>query len=132
MVGAKRAFLEHLKKRQVSSATILKFEILLSMLESFAHDRPLAAIDTPIVERFRNTRNWSALTTAKYIERLRRFWKFAIRQKWAAENPAPDLELPRVPKQVAPLEPEELKRSAKKRQSIRGITRWRSCFAILV
>jgi hypothetical protein len=71
VVEAGKTFLEHLTKKQVSSATIRKFEILLSKLESFTHHSPLLVIDTPIVERFRNTWTWSPLTTAKYIERLR-------------------------------------------------------------
>lgn len=106
---AKRAFLEHLRQKRVSPATIRKFEILIGKLEAFTHNAPLPSIDTPIVERFRNTWTWSPLTTSKYIERLRRFWKFAMKQKWASENPALDLEMPKlIAKQVAPLEPEEV------------------------
>lgn len=109
VLEAKRAFLEHLRQKRVSPATIRKFEILLDMVEKFTHNAQLRAIDTPIVERFRNTWTWSPLTTAKYIERLRRFWKFAMKQKWATENPALDLEMPKVvAKQVAPFEPEEV------------------------
>lgn len=104
-----RAFLEHLRHKHVSAATIRKFEILLGMLKEFTRNAPLPAIDTPVVERFRNTWTWSPLTTAKYIERLRRFWKFAMKQKLAMENPALDLEIPKiVPGQVAPFEPDEL------------------------
>ncbi len=106
---AKKAFLEHLRQKRVSAATVRKFEILLDKLQAFTHNAPLPAIDTPVVERFRNTWTWSALTTAKYIERLRRFWKFAMKQKWATENPALDLEMPKIiARQVAPLEPEEV------------------------
>lgn len=106
---AEKAFLEHLRQKRVSAATVRKFEILLDKLQTFVHNAPLPSVDTPIVERFRNTWTWSALTTAKYIERLRRFWKFAMKQKWATENPALDLEMPKiVARQVAPLEPEEV------------------------
>lgn len=106
---AKLAFLEHLRQKRVSPATVHKFEILLDKLQKFTHNAPLPSIDTPIVERFRNTWTWSALTTTKYIERLRRFWKFAMKQKWATENPALDLEMPKVvARHVAPLEPDEV------------------------
>lgn len=110
---AQKVFLQHLKLKGISSATIRKFEILLSNLELFTHNLPLQQIDTPLVERFRNSWTWSPLTSGKYIERLRRFWKFAVKQKWTRENPALDLELPKVrPRQVAPFEPEELKKIA--------------------
>jgi integrase/recombinase XerD len=106
---AAEAFLEHLRYKQVSSATVRKFETLLGMLERFTHKAPLREIDTPTVERFRNTWTWSPLTTSKYIERLRRFWKFAMKQKWVTENPALDLEMPKiVPRQVAPFESDEV------------------------
>jgi site-specific recombinase XerD len=100
--------LEHLKKKRISAATVRKYEALLSKLEAFT-DKPIREIDTPMIEKFRNEWTWGATTTIKYIERLRRFFKYAIKQKWTGENPALDLELPKVPpKQVAPFEPEEL------------------------
>jgi site-specific recombinase XerD len=108
---ARKLFLEHLKKKNVSATTVRKFELILEKLEAFAQHKPLNAIDTPMVERFRNQWTWGSNTSAKYIERLRRFWKHAIKQKWATENPALDLEIPKIPpKQVAPFEPEELKK----------------------
>jgi integrase/recombinase XerD len=108
---ATAAFLEHLRQKRVSPATIRKFEILLDRLGTFTRNAQLRTIDTPIVERFRNTWTWSALTTAKYIERLRRFWKFAMKQKWVSENPALDLEMPKIlPRQVAPFEPDEVEK----------------------
>jgi integrase/recombinase XerD len=105
---AKRLFIEHLKKKNVSSATVRKFEIILDKLAAFT-DLPLNGINTPLIEKFRNEWTWSALTSAKYIERLRSFWKHAMRQEWVKKNPALDLAMPKVPpKQVSPFEPEEL------------------------
>jgi len=105
---AKKLFLEHLTKKNISSATIRKFEIILLQLEAFT-TLPLNAIDTPTIEKFRNQWTWSALTSSKYIERLRSFWKHAMRQEWVKKNPALDLAMPKVtPKQVSPFEPEEL------------------------
>lgn len=109
---AKVAFLAELKTRKVSAASIRKFELLLGSLEKWcARDgiEDMKDLDVPQVRAFRNEWTWGPLTSAKYLERTRQFFKFSVQNKWMSENPALFLKTPKIPPtQVAPFEPEEL------------------------
>lgn len=111
---ARTAYLDELRARNVSLAARRKFELLLGNLEADAVHDGLKHVDelTPDhVRNFRLTWTWGPRTSVKYLERLKSFFRFAVRFKWTAEDPTLNLKPPKVPPpSIEPFEPEELQK----------------------
>ena len=68
-------------------------------MEEFAKGRGLRFLvefDLPSVSQFRASCKDGPRSSAKKLERLRVFFRFAQKRKWIAENPPADLKAPRV------------------------------------
>jgi integrase len=56
----------------------------------------LSQLDTDSMGQFRNGWKDGALSASKKLERLRAFFRFAVRRKWITECPVSDLKAPKV------------------------------------
>jgi len=109
---ANRSFLAELEARNVGRPSIKRYEALLENFANFAaqhHVQTLAAVTVQELRNFRSSWTWSPITSVKYLERLRSYFKFCMQNKWVSDNPALLLKAPKVQqKQVSPFEPEEV------------------------
>jgi len=83
------------------------------MEEFAAHKgtRFLDQLDIDAMSEFRNGWKDGALSASKKLERLRAFFRFAMKRKWITENPVIDLKAPRVSmKPTMPFTQEEMSR----------------------
>lgn len=101
--------------RQLSKGTIGRYKYLYSQLEQFASGaglRDVRELDFAALSRFRATWKDGPLSGQKKLERLRAVFRFAIKIKAVSENPALELQMPRVGKiQRLPFTPEEMSRT---------------------
>lgn len=92
-------FLEDAKAQNLREPTIYKYELLSRQMAHFAQVcglRFLRQLDLPTLRKFRASwpnRNLGAL---KKLEYLRAFFRFAHESRWLDENPARNLESPKV------------------------------------
>lgn len=111
---AKLAYLEELRVRNVSAAARRKFELLLEKLEAHASHAGLKYVNELTqdqVRSFRLTWDWGPRTSVKYLERLKSFYRFAVRFKWTAEDPTLNLKPSKVPPaSIEPFDAEELQK----------------------
>ncbi len=82
--AATGAFLKELEARKISTTSIRKFELLFEALKKFAdyHRYVLQDLSVPQIREFRSTWKWGPLTQAKYLERLRQFFRFCQQNSW--------------------------------------------------
>ena len=94
-----KEFLADIEARKLADSTIRKYKLLNRQMEDFAKAsgfRFLTELDLPAVSRFRVGWKDGPRSSAKKLERLRAFLRFAMKRKWTTENPASDLKAPRV------------------------------------
>jgi integrase/recombinase XerD len=99
LVEAWTEFLADLDARKLADSTARKYRLLRRQMEGFAAARGLRFLpefDLAAAGEFRGTWKDGARSSAKKLERLRAFFRFAQRRKWVAENPATDLRAPKV------------------------------------
>lgn len=99
LADAWESFLADLEARKLSCETIRKYKLLESRMAAFAADKGLSLLadfDVDTLSRFRSTWKDGARTSAKTLERLRAFFRFAHDRNWTEKNPATRLKLPRV------------------------------------
>jgi integrase/recombinase XerD len=92
-------FLADMEARKLHDSTIRKYKLLERQLEAFAQQRGvrfLNELDIVAVGRFRSGWKDGARSSAKKLERLRAFFRFAQNRKWVQENPANGLKSPKV------------------------------------
>lgn len=80
-------------------STIRKYKLLNRQMDDYAQQvgyRFLAEFDLSAVSQFRSTWKDGQRSSAKKLERLRAFFRFAQKRKWISENPATDLKAPKV------------------------------------
>ena len=97
--AAWKEFLADLEARQLVDSTVRKYKLLSRQMEEHAKTvglRFLTEFDLPAVSAFRAGWNDGPRSSAKKVERLRAFLRFAQRRKWVAENPALELKAPRI------------------------------------
>jgi integrase/recombinase XerD len=97
--SAWKDFLADLEARKLADSTVRKYKLLNRQMEDFAKERGfrfLIEFDLPAVSQFRAEWKDGPRSSAKKLERLRAFFRFAQNRKWIAENPAADLKAPRV------------------------------------
>jgi len=92
-------FLADLEARKLADSTIRKYKLLNRQMEDFAKERGfrfLIELDLPAVSQFRAGWKDGPRSSAKKLERLRAFFRFAQKWKWVSDNPAADLKAPKV------------------------------------
>jgi integrase/recombinase XerD len=97
--AAWKEFLADIEARKLADSTVRKYKLLKRQMEEFANGRGfrfLVEFDLPPVSQFRASWKDGPRSSAKKLERLRAFFRFAQKRKWIAENPAVDLKAPRV------------------------------------
>jgi integrase/recombinase XerD len=97
--AAWKEFLADLEARQLADSTVRKYKLLHRQMEAYAKTvglRFLTEFDLPAVSAFRAGWKDGPRSSAKKLERLRAFFRFAQRRKWVAENPATELKAPRI------------------------------------
>jgi site-specific recombinase XerD len=99
LADAWESFLADLEARKLSYETIRKYKLLKSRITTFAADKGLSLLadfDVDALGRFRSTWKDGPRTSAKTLERLRAFFRFAHDRNWVERNPATRLKLPKV------------------------------------
>ena len=92
-------FLADIEARKLADSTIRKYKLLNRQMEGFAKERGfrfLTELDLPAVSQFRAGWKDGPRSSAKKLERLRAFFRFAQKRKWIPDNPASDLQAPKV------------------------------------
>ena len=92
-------FLADLEARNLSKSTIRKYRLLSRTMQEFAIQngfRFLKQLDLVTLRDFRLGWQDGPLSSAKKLERLRAFFRFAVESKWVDENPASKLKAPKV------------------------------------
>ncbi|MGH9437935.1 MAG: tyrosine-type recombinase/integrase [Terriglobia bacterium] len=113
MVEAINAFQE--QKADKAPETKRKYRRVLQVLATYCEQRQLRfvpdvtveALDAYVIERRKLNATW-----LKEIEILRQFFGFCVKRKWIDENPALDIERPRLPERddIVPYTPDEVVR----------------------
>jgi len=88
-----------LDARKLHPETIRKYRLLQKQMKEFvAHKGTscLGQLDIDSMGEFRNGWKDGALSASKKLERLRAFFRFAVKRKWITESPASDLKTPKV------------------------------------
>lgn len=121
---AAEKFIRELGSRHVTQTVIRKFEILLQeRLKAFCEGKGIRWLDELEVETVRDFRStWNILdrsprkqrgplgplTAAKYLERLKQFFKFCLENDWVRRNPAAPLKPAKIkPSPTMPLTEDE-------------------------
>jgi integrase len=94
-----KEFLTDLGARKLNDATVRKYKLLNRQMEGFAELRGLTVLadfGLTQVGQFRSEWKDGPRSSAKKLERLRAFFRFAQKRRWLAENPALDLKAPKV------------------------------------
>jgi integrase/recombinase XerD len=114
MEAAWTEFLADIEARKLAESTIRKYKLLKRQMEEFAKGRGfrfLVELDLPAVSQFRASWKDGPRSSAKKLERLRAFLRFAMKRKWVSENPAADLRAPKVTLcPTLPFTPEEMQK----------------------
>jgi integrase/recombinase XerD len=107
-------FMADLDARKLHPATVRKYSLLQKQMKEFAAHKGLdflSQIDIDAMGEFRNGWKDGALSASKKLERLRAFFRFAVKRKWVAECPVSDLKAPKVSmKPTMPFTHEEMSR----------------------
>ena len=94
-----KEFLADIEARKLNDSTLRKYKLLKRQMEDFAQRRGLRVLmdfDLSKVSQFRSEWKDGPRSSAKKLERLRAFFRFAQKRKWVAENPALDLKAPKI------------------------------------
>jgi integrase/recombinase XerD len=94
-----KEFLADLGARKLNDSTVRKYKLLNRQMEVFAEQRGLTVLadfGLTQVGQFRSEWKDGPRSSAKKLERLRAFFRFAQQRRWLAENPALDLKAPKV------------------------------------
>src|SRR5271157_115495 len=94
-----KEFLADIEARKLNDSTVRKYKLLKRQMEDFAQRcglHVLADFDLSKVGQFRSEWKDGPRSSAKKLERLRAFFRFALKRKWAPENPALDLKAPKI------------------------------------
>lgn len=114
VVDAWKEFLADIEARKLHASTIRKYKLLNRQMEAFCAQRGVQFLDElglSDIGRFRGEWKDGPRSSAKKLERLRAFFRFAQQRKWTPENPAIDLKAPKVTLcPTLPYTPEEMRR----------------------
>ncbi len=96
---ATERYLADAHQRNLQEATIYKYRLLFSQLKSFADKKGLRYVkqlDLEMLREFREGWKDGPRSRVKKLERLRSWLKFCVESKWADENHARNLKVPKV------------------------------------
>jgi integrase len=117
-------FISNARARNLQESTIRKHDLMRRQLQEFCEKRGLVFLGQLNVDQltqFRATWKLCPRTAAKALERLRSFFKFCVRSKWISENPASDIDPPKVQDaEVLPFSNEEVTAILKACDSFNG------------
>ncbi len=94
-----QSFLSDMEARNLNVSTVRKYRLLSRRMKDFAARRGfrfLAEINLVELRAFREEWKDGPLSSAKKLERLRAFFRFAQDSKWVEDNPASKLKTPKV------------------------------------
>jgi integrase/recombinase XerD len=94
-----KEFLADIEARRLHVATVRKYKLLNRQMEEYGRLHGLHFLDEfdlPSVSRLRSGWQDGPRSSAKKLERLRAFFRFAQKRKWVPENPATDLKAPKI------------------------------------
>ncbi len=97
---AAERYLADARERNLHESTIYKYRSLFAQLKAFALLKGLRYVkqlDLEMLARFRETWKDGPRARLKKLERLRAWLKFCVERKWAEENFARKLHVPKVP-----------------------------------
>jgi integrase/recombinase XerD len=92
-------FMADLDARKLHPATVRKYRLLQKQMKKFVANKGIgffSQLDVDMMGEFRNGWKDGALSASKKLERLRAFFRFALKRKWIAECPVSDLKAPKV------------------------------------
>jgi integrase/recombinase XerD len=99
LVRAWEDFLTDAQVRGLRDSTLRKYRHLKRQMDDYATRSGLSFLvdfDLEVLGRFRVEWKDGPRSSAKKLERLRAFFRFAQKRKWVAENPAVDLKAPKI------------------------------------
>src|SRR5258708_1953440 len=99
VADAWKDFLADIEARKLHESTARKYKLLNRQMEDFCKRHGiqlLDEVDLASVSRFRGEWTDGPRSSAKKLERLRAFFRFAQKRKWVPENPADDLKAPKI------------------------------------
>ena len=94
-----QAFLADLEARKLHASTTGKYKLLRRQMEAHAENNGLGFIDEfqlSSVSSFRASWKDGPRSSAKKLERMRAFFRFAEQRDWIRKNPAAELKAPKV------------------------------------
>lgn len=94
-----KEFLADIEARRLHASTVRKYTLLKRQMEEYGRLRSvhfLDEFDLPTVSHFRAGWQDGPRSSAKKLERLRAFFRFAQKRKWVSDNPASDLKAPKI------------------------------------
>jgi hypothetical protein len=94
-----KEFLADIEARRLHASTVRKYNLLKRQMEEYARLRGvhfLDEFDLPTASHFRSGWQDGPRSSAKKLERLRAFFRFAQKRKWVSDNPASDLKAPKI------------------------------------
>lgn len=94
-----KCFLSDMEARNLSISTVRKYKLLSRQMQDFAvrHGlRFLVQFNLATLRAFREEWQDGPLSSAKKLERLRAFFRFAQESEWVKDNPASKLKTPKV------------------------------------
>jgi integrase/recombinase XerD len=92
-------FIADAEARRLAGCTVKKYRLLFRRIEEFGERhglRFITELDLSMLDQFRSDWKLGPRSSLKQLERLRAFFKFCLRRKWIAENPAIDLKPPKI------------------------------------
>ncbi len=112
-------------KISVKPPTLKQYKIILGRLKTYSSERGfvfLKQLDVPQVRDFRNSwTTYSPRTAGKHIERLKRFFKWCVENRWLQSSPAIPLKSPKVgDTDVVPFSEEEVEKILKACEAYEG------------
>jgi integrase len=92
-------FVADAEAQKLTEATIYKYRLLFKQMAAFSLKRGLRYItelNLQMLDEFRAGWKDGPRSSAKKLERLRAFFRFAQKRDWVTKNPATDLKAPRI------------------------------------
>jgi len=92
-------FMADLDARKLHPATVRKYRLLQKQMKEYVAHKGLgflSQLDIDTMGEFRNGWKDGALSASKKLERLRAFFRFAVKRKWITECPVSELKAPKV------------------------------------
>src|SRR5258708_10613719 len=92
-------FLVDIEARKLHESTIRKYKLLRRQMQEYAEQNGLSFIDEfdlSALGMFRSGWKVGPRSSAKQLERMRAFFRFARRRNWISDNPAIELKAPKV------------------------------------